>query len=1259
MANPNDKSGNQTYINQEREEDLTVFQNINAQYTPSPHNVGRQFEFDSGFWSDVADEWNLSWVGQLKDTYAHDNGYTSGGIDKDYDPFDPDNLAGYEQYAGKFVDVINKDHHDFLKQKIDRNLMRRERLESSERGIMPALVAGLGDPINLIPIPFVKGISFGHKFVKGGLMSAGLVGATEPIRRANDPTASNQETAMYIGGAFLLGGLFSGALGKTVTRKTITEKGGINKISDNYFESHAKTEGRNTWENGWSYKVGDDAYNTGVEVSNTNSFTGKRYNPVVFQGVKSGNKLVVDETYLRNLYTQGKHLVSDIAGANPLPRKMFKTPDDYINFRMKKEIFSRLYTKRKKGEKLIDYENRLNDDVINDIIKINSAPRTTDTNKLLEFVEGWTNYGTVMKAFKDPYYARKMQELGGDFATAMRGNKEGVPTANSVIMDSFTKWYSGLRTTLQSIDDEFVAHRVGNGNSRKILDMNLQKGGIRAKDAINNFTRKFVNGRNQEVDPNALSMQQFYNKVSEAIVDDKVFDDVGLNPQVKIAATKARKFFAEYEAEATKLHMFASQGSYKRMMQIKAGSISQIDDLLSDKALNGLQIERLTKLKSRLQSEYRTLKGEFDEMAESISPPYEQGRNFMPRYWLRDKIMANPEAFKKILRRHFVANPIIRKKGKEVELSTSPEAIDKRVDDAFNKIIDNEANHMDGEGISGWGFDKNRKQWRAGTKSLMSRTLDIPNRDVIEFIETDINFIMRQYTTKMSHAIELTRQFGDRHLDDFLTQTEIRLITKELKKDKDNLKIDKVLNAFEDEKDKILGTLNTEDPASFSKRTAAFLRDWASLAFMGKVIFSALVDAARPVMVNGFSKTFKPIIGDFTTNLGAYSKALEQVKYFAPAMEVTLGSSRKRFIEDGGQVGLGKGWLSKKFDRFLGQPLNKAQGPFYFANLLTPWTQMWKQYQGVISSHRLIEDSLKVAKGTFKNNKEADFIKTRLASYGIDEKTAKLIADMPYEELDGLLMPNANGWIGKNGGQQAARKFRQALYADVNRTIITPTPTDQLNLMHGVFRVNDEAYAKLFDNNMGRFFGFQKTTRGGKFSNSYMGLPFQFFSWAIAANRKLLISGLQGRELQVMGGVAAMVSMGMMGDYFKNPRYWVQKPLEEKIIRGVELSGIAGIFTDANFMLETVSGGMFDEAVGIRPMLGQDLRFGDPNMANAVGEFIGAGPSIPADLLYAFMTDQDYDEKAATIRRIIPLNTLWIWDKKFKDIYNWGVEQIR
>jgi hypothetical protein len=174
-----------------------------------------------------------------------------------------------------------------------------------------------------------------------------------------------------------------------------------------------------------------------------------------------------------------------------------------------------------------------------------------------------------------------------------------------------------------------------------------------------------------------------------------------------------------------------------------------------------------------------------------------------------------------------------------------------------------------------------------------------------------------------------------------------------------------------------------------------------------------------------------------------------------------------------------------------------------------------------------------------------------------------------------------------------------------------------------------------------------------------MGLPFQFFSWAVAANRKLLISGLSGREVNVMGGALAMVTMGMMGDYFKNPRYWSQKSTEEKLIRGVELSGIAGLFTDMNFMMETISGGFFDNPMGIRPMLGQELRFGDPDAADAIGEFTGAGPSIPIDLLYAFGFDQDYDDKAATLRRIMPLNTLWIWDRTFKNLWDKGAEFIK
>lgn len=59
--------------------------------------------------------------------------------------------------------------------------------------------------------------------------------------------------------------------------------------------------------------------------------------------------------------------------------------------------------------------------------------------------------------------------------------------------------------------------------------------------------------------------------------------------------------------------------------------------------------------------------------------------------------------------------------------------------------------------------------------------------------------------------------------------------------------------------------------------------------------------------------------------------------------------------------------------------------------------------------------------------------------------------------------------------------MRRAVKADVERTIITPSPNDKLNMMYGVIRINNEAVADAFDNPVGRALGFTKTDRGGKF----------------------------------------------------------------------------------------------------------------------------------------------------------------------------------
>ena len=58
--------------------------------------------------------------------------------------------------------------------------------------------------------------------------------------------------------------------------------------------------------------------------------------------------------------------------------------------------------------------------------------------------------------------------------------------------------------------------------------------------------------------------------------------------------------------------------------------------------------------------------------------------------------------------------------------------------------------------------------------------------------------------------------------------------------------------------------------------------------------------------------------------------------------------------------------------------------------------------------------------------------------------------------------------------------------------------------------------------------------------------------------------------------------------------YYEDKPFGEKIVRAVELSGILSLAGDMNFMVETISGGFFDNSYGLRPMLGLDNRFGSP-----------------------------------------------------------------
>lgn len=1328
-------------------QDLTVGKDIKSTYSRLPLNTTNRISTPQGFIDDVQDEFMLNWVGQIfQRNNLKDDFNFSLDIDSTYDPFTKDNLAGYEEYINEFTEVRNQEHHNFIKATIDTNLARKSRLEDSDgffRNIGASLLGNLPLPENFIPIPLVKGMSFTQKFFKGGAIASASVGLTEPIRRNLDPTSTNAETIGYMASAFALGGTLTGVFGRAgkekstfgnAIAKTINEKGGVNKITENYFKSFWTSEGKKDFttdgfkfrdiqseikqareelktiqakkiepiitkykgkdgeeitnatydqtainakskvvgekvkqikaleeelklqatSESFNYRIEDDAAGAKVDIVRTNlDETG---NEKLASYDADTNTVKLNETLARTKFYNNEHMYSNIEGVQPLAKSNFKTDEDYLSFLIKKEINRKLYFKQDTTENPIDYENRLNQQTIAELRNVVSINRQTDLSgirSIFKVLENFTNFGKIINKQKDSSIAVDAQRLIGDFSTSQRAERFGLPPMKSAYVEAQTKWNAEFILAKDELDQAFQLYRTDKANGKLILGMNMQVAKIKAVDAYENVMQR-LNKRHKK-DPDTITQGEFQTQVHDAVVDNTIFNDVGLHPAVKKGAVAVRKFYERYRIEAENLGLFASQGSYNNLL-LKIKSV--IDDLQNDiktKPLNKFQLKRTNELLSYLRQRDKTIKEikkEFDEG--NISPPYTKPEEYVNRIYARDKILANPELFKEQLRLHYTKFPFKKIGDQTINYSTNPAAIEKRVQATYDRILNVEANTMDGDGILGYDFD-NKGIFKTGVRPLMSRVLDIPTKDIKQFVETDIATLMANYNQKMGAAIEIARTFGDKHMEIHLYQMERKLISKELKSEKDNTKITEIINAFEDAKDTMVGGLSLQDPASFGRRSAQLLRDAASLSFMGKVIFSALPDMARPFMTAGFGRTFNVAFKSYAANTELYGEALKQVRWMTPIIETQMGSARKRFQETGGQV-QGFGTLNafnKGFDK-VATLYNKAQGPFYFANLLTQHTQLWKQIHSMVAAHRFIEDSIKWSKGT-----ASDFDKRRLLSYGIDEKTAKLISEMPYEtDLKyGTLYANYNQWGSVKGGLQARSKIQQGIWGDVQRTIITPTDTDRYNMMQGVIRLNSKTSNDIFKSlgKFGKFLGYQETRLGGKISNAYMGLPFQFFSWGIAANRKLLIAGLQSRDAAPIMGMVSMVGLATLGDYMKNPRYWTQKSTEEKMIRAIELSGITGLFGDANFMLETITRG----GAGVRPALGQKLRFGDPNTADVIGEFVGAGPSIVADFIYAFGTDQSWDERSATLRRMIPLNNLFYWDKTFKSIWNTGSNVLK
>lgn len=424
----------------------------------------------------------------------------------------------------------------------------------------------------------------------------------------------------------------------------------------------------------------------------------------------------------------------------------------------------------------------------------------------------------------------------------------------------------------------------------------------------------------------------------------------------------------------------------------------------------------------------------------------------------------------------------------------------------------------------------------------LARLLDFPSLDFADFLELDVEKMMRAYVRTMGPDLEMNAKFGTpnagQQLEDAIAK-EGQLIHDKL----DALLKDGKLTEAQHKKWADRATADEQrlaenlraviqrlrhqrgipsDPYALDYRMGRVLQDLATARFMGGVLISSIPDIARPVMRYGLLKTFKNGFGLLVSDFKALKLSSREAKLAGTALDVEI-HQRANAIAD-------------VFDD-LGRYSKFERGMSYVANsvgqigLFDHWTSGMKTITSAVAIGELTSAIEAVVKGgSLQNLADAN---ARLASGGINGRLAqkiwKEITEGGAERRNGVWWPNTEDWK----DPEAVRAFRAALVQEIDNTIITP----------GVER------PKWVDRGIGHK------------------LVAQFKSFTLSSTTKTLMSGLQRPDMAFANGVMMSLALGAASYYLwavatggEEYQKMLKADLGKWADEAINRSGVLGVF---------------------------------------------------------------------------------------------------
>ena len=590
---------------------------------------------------------------------------------------------------------------------------------------------------------------------------------------------------------------------------------------------------------------------------------------------------------------------------------------------------------------------------------------------------------------------------------------------------------------------------------------------------------------------------------------------------------------------------------------------------------------------------------------------------YLNRRWNKDKIVANYDEFLSVVSKWLKDKDIeLRAEAErarvDVESATGAEKTrlqaiidksdfkeqldleDQEYEDIARQIAQRIKGSPDGRLPYDWkigeGSSGNKLNGTPMRGPLRSRTFQIPDNLVEDFLENNIEDLGRIYLRQIAPDIEIKRQFPQ---DDIELSQEIGKIEKwysdamkRAKTKREKALLEKAKNSDIEDiagmRDRIRGVYAMEDPDNIFHRAGRVARNLNYLRLMGGVVASSVPDVARIFMAEGIGKTFSKGLVPLAKNLKTFQVSAAEGKRYGIGVDALMGG-RSQIISDISDYTKG----GTKFERGV-QSLTDNFGRI---NLMDYWTTAVKQLHVVTMQNSVIDGLLKGK------------IDKRLSRLGIDDGNASAIAEQlkKYaEKVDGVWLSNAKNW----DNPELEQIWGAALRKESDRVIVVPGQEKPL---------------------------FMSTPMGKTI--------LQFRSFMFSSTQRMTIAALQGQDHNALGGVLMLTTLGMMSYAFKQKdagRKITDDPIA-LVIEGIDRSGALGGIMEINNTMEKISSNNF----GLRPLLGADLpaaRFASRSIADGLmGPTFGSGIDLVARVANAGLGEDDWTESdTRALRRLLP-----------------------